>query len=349
MRQARFDGEWHAFSVASTPTASAWRDVLAASATRSWTFSACGDGFAFAACDPRFGLLQPDGTGDDACKGRAPRTCATSSATPSRSRADGDARRFGLGFGDDSSRSSSISLAASLADAPARARPVSRPRASTAAGHQLAGQSDAPSLAGKPIALEQYEDRALAGDPADRAGFALGTEWSRARVRRGRQAALAEARRPAPPGASISQPTARSSPSPMATARSAGCAGATGRSCWRCSSSAHDAALGRLDADRLLHGLARRRGSDRLARQSRLGAAGRLLPRLALLATASTGPTSCSSCCETRDEGEAVRQANAGGASGRRTSTPLTAKLPPVIRDPRAGADGGAFPATRST
>jgi len=110
-----------------------------------------------------------------------------------------------------------------------------------------------------------------------------------------------------------------------------------GKELLRCSSTANPR-LDRLDTDRLLHGLARRRGSDRLASQSRLGPAGRLFPA-SRFRERFNRPDIVHLALETLDEDVAIKQANA--ASNRQEDTrPLTAHLPPIIRivEPANGA-----------
>ena len=185
----------------------------------------------------------------------------------------------------------SISLAATL-DRCSLATERSHSRARRRHPGIQIGRSANPTVRRQADRADATRRDALPGDPRRQTRLRAGNRLVCARVRRGRARSGGNSLGRERPGASISAATAKSSRSPMATARSAGCAGATGRSFWLCSST-RGPKVGRVDADRLLHGLARRRGPDRLARQSRLGSAGRLLPGLALFREASTVPTSC--------------------------------------------------------
>ena len=137
----------------------------------------CGDGFAFAAADPAFGLASAGRLGRRRFRVRAPPTCATSSATALR---DFRRRRDGaLWFGLWRSESRSLfDLARGLARR--LARRGRRPRARALIdGLPVTDWQDnyAPKFKGVEIGLENYErSRSLAVRP-DRSGFALGTEW----------------------------------------------------------------------------------------------------------------------------------------------------------------------------
>ena len=155
--------------------------------------------------------------------------------------------------------------------------------------------NDAPKIQRRADRARELRKVALPGDPAGPTRLRAGNRMVGPRLRRRGQGAVEAAWARRRLGRQF-QRRRRDSRGRLwrrhdplaALERRAGAAGAVRRTA--------DAQMGRLDADRLLHGLARRRGPDRLARQSRLGAAGRLLPRLALLARGSTAPTSCSWC-----------------------------------------------------
>jgi hypothetical protein len=181
----------------------------------------CGEGFAFAAQDPLFGLLSAQGSESTLQGPRSPdmRGKRGSAFTVAR---DATRVRFGLNEGDE--KPVLIDLAAaSLADSP------NIPPSLTSAKLDGLPVTDwknefKPKFDGKPLALHDNEmSRALAVrgfGPSTRAARNAGNSRARAKLM-----------------ASISRPMATSSSSPTVTARSAGCAGRTARSCWRCSSS----------------------------------------------------------------------------------------------------------------
>ena len=104
--------------------------------------------------------------------------------------------------------------------------------------------------------------------------------------------------------------------------------------------------MGRLDADRLLHGLGRRRGSDRLARQSRLGRRRPTSSPPRSSAPQYNRPDIVQARAQDARRGRGDRQANAA-AERAVAAKPVAAALPPVVTivsPPTARI----FPATRS-
>jgi hypothetical protein len=152
-------------------------DIPAASSTI-MDIQRCGDGFVFAAGEPSFGLLASDGK---ATTLQRPRTADMRDkfGNALALSADGATVRFGLGYGEAKPVVFDL-FAASLADADARPPGLVAPLID---GLPVSDwkNNGAPKFQGAPIALKPYEtSRSLAIRP-DRAGFALGTErWVRA-------------------------------------------------------------------------------------------------------------------------------------------------------------------------
>ena len=91
---------------------------------------------------------------------------------------------------------------------------------------------------------------------------------------------------------------------------------------------------------RLLHGLGRRRGPDRLARQPRLDPGGRLLPRLAV--PRRLQPARHRQARAEDDATRPRRSSSANAAASARRAKPVAAALPPVVTITSPG-DGVAF------
>jgi WD40 repeat protein len=134
----------------------------------------CGDAIAFGASDPSFGLLRADSTVAVLGKSRVPdmRIKLRDSFTVST---DGLRLRFGLEEG--LKRPIVFDLAAgTLGDAPQALPDLSAADTSSLKVENWEDNYN-PTLDGKPITLDQYEEsRSLAVRP-DRTGFVLGTEW----------------------------------------------------------------------------------------------------------------------------------------------------------------------------
>ena len=227
------------------PTTAKWRNFLrrfdtagrrkgedvAASDSTIIDIQPCGDGFAFAATDPTFGLLPEQGV---AKKLQGPRTANMSAKLGSAFALSPDAAsvRFGLGFGEEKPVLFDLA-AASLTDSP-RLPPEFLSAKVDGLPVTDWRNNASPKFKGAKLALEEHDiTRSLAIRP-DVSSFAIGTSWS---VRAYEATGKERWKDPVPGeawGVDFSA-TAKSSPSPMTTARSAGCAGATARSCSRSS------------------------------------------------------------------------------------------------------------------
>ncbi len=135
----------------------------------------CGDGFAFAAADPAFGLLSSRGVAKTL---QGPHTADMRDKLGSAFALSPDAASVRFGLGDGEQKPVLFDLAAaSLTDS--RTVP---PKFLTARVRGLPvtdwPDNEAPKFNGKILALDEREvSRALAIRP-DASGFALGTEWS---------------------------------------------------------------------------------------------------------------------------------------------------------------------------
>ncbi len=139
------------------------------------SLASCGDGIAFGAADPAFGLLHADGTVAALGRGRTAdmRNKLADAFTVS---ADGTRLRFGLGYGGAQPVLFDIA-GGILTEAPAAVADLHAPEV---ARLKVADWEDKykPTLDGKPITLDEYErSRSVAVRP-DRTGLVLGTEWS---------------------------------------------------------------------------------------------------------------------------------------------------------------------------
>ena len=235
----------------------------------------CASGFAYAALDPAFGLAMPGGSVDVL---HGPRTIDMQNKIGKGLEVSGDGAivRFGLDSGDDKPVSFNVA-AALLAELAAPVQPGMTPARIDGLLVTDWKYSDAPKFKGVRIPLDNYEKtQSLAVGPTapaslwGRSGmFALSTrgqvDLETGRSERSRWRGLQRGR---------ASPRCRMSRwhDPMA-------AGVGRRGVARAVRRGSHPPVDRLDADRILHGLAGRRGSDRLAHQSRLDAAGRLLPR----------------------------------------------------------------------
>jgi hypothetical protein len=134
----------------------------------------CGDGFAFAAMDPTFGLLSPQGVARTL---RGPRTMDMRDKLGSSFAISSDASsvRLGLGYGDAKPILFDLAAAA-LTDSP------SLPRGFTSArvdGLPITDWEDKyePEFNGAKLVLKDYETSRALALRRDASGFALGTEW----------------------------------------------------------------------------------------------------------------------------------------------------------------------------
>ncbi len=235
--------------------------------------------------------------------------------------------RFGLGYGEEKSVLFDLA-AASLTDLP-----NVPPKFLTAKVDSLPvtdwEDNYAPKFNGARLAVDDYEKSRALAVRSDASGFALGADWSvRAFDPKGKE----RWNKPGP-GVAFGVDFSRRRRNPRrrlqrrhdplaALERRGGIARLVRR--------AAEPQMGRLDAVRLLHGLRRRRGPDRLARQSRLGHKRPTSSPPRNSAPSTTGPTSCGSCC---------RRATRPKRFARRTQTsdravpakPVGAALPPVV------------------
>ena len=235
---ARWNGEGRMFLRLFDPDGRRRGPDMPVSSNAVTDFRACGEGFAYVAADPAFGLVNAGGSVE---RLQGPRTFDFRGVVGNELAisSDGVIVRFGLGYGDQKPVSFDVAKG-SLADSPdasvrlAPARTDGLPVTDWENGA-------APGFKGVKIGLANYETaRSLAVRP-DGSGFALGTEWwVRAFDAGGKPLWI----QPAPDvarGVDFNA-TASSSSSPLATARSAGCGDRMAWNCSRCSSTFRPAA-----------------------------------------------------------------------------------------------------------
>ena len=135
----------------------------------------CADGFAFAAADPALGLVRPNG---NATTLQGSRTADMRGKLGKAFTVSADAAvvRFGLGAGEDNPVTFDL-LAASLGDSFAELADLMSPYIS---GLSVSDWKDAesPKFRGRPIALQPHEESHSVAIRPDQVGFALATEWS---------------------------------------------------------------------------------------------------------------------------------------------------------------------------
>ena len=172
--QEQFQGEWRIFLRRFDVRGRRHGADVAVSNTRIEDIQSCGDGFAFAAGDPAFGLLSPQGAVTTL---KGPRTAdmrgkAGTALTVSR---DASSVRFGLA--DEEAKPVVFDLAAaSLTDSPNLPSEFAPARVD---GLPVTDWQNnyAPKFNDAKLALEDYEtSRALAIRPGA-SGFVLGTDW----------------------------------------------------------------------------------------------------------------------------------------------------------------------------
>jgi hypothetical protein len=129
----------------------------------------CGDGFAFAAADPAFGLASPGGAVETL---QAPRTASMRGKvrTALETSGDGASVRFGLGYGEEKPVLFDIG-AGSLADSPGAAAGLAPARVD---GLPVTDWEDSfePKFKGVKIGLNDHERARLLAVQPDRSGFA---------------------------------------------------------------------------------------------------------------------------------------------------------------------------------
>jgi len=240
---------------------------------------ACGAGLAFASADPSFGLVDEKGQahvlGISAAPDMRGKLRQNFQISP-----DGRKIYFGLGVGDEEPVVMDLAKA-SLADAP---RKPDKYLAARTDGLPVAHWEDdlAPTFGGRKLALEANEESRSVAVAHGGKGFFLGTEFQlRAYDAKGKPRGDCKGMTGTVWGVDLTQDDpysrrgrGRRHDPLVSRRRSHGTSRLVRRQTRQ--------ALGRLDAVGLLHRLGRRRGFDRLAHQSRLGAGGRILSRLAI-------------------------------------------------------------------
>lgn len=175
LEQEKFDGQWRTVVRRFDPDGHRLGQDLAVSNGTVFDIAACGDGFAYATADPRFGLIAADGgvnvlqtppTLDLRDKLRDNFTVSE----------DGTSVRFGAAYGGRDPIVFDL-MAGNLTASP---NPPAGFTGADVTGLPVADWEDKtrPTLGGRPISLEPYEtSRSVAVRP-DRAGFVLGSEWN---------------------------------------------------------------------------------------------------------------------------------------------------------------------------
>jgi WD40 repeat protein len=172
---ALFGNERHAFLRSWSPDGRKAQPDVPVSDDTIQSLVPCGEFIAFAAQDPRFGLLRADGTAVTLQKGRTFDARNKLGATFTLSE-DATRLRFGLGFGDDTPVVFNLT-AGTLRDAPSPIAGLIEPSVTGLAVTDWQNTYN-PLFKGRPIELVTNESsRSLAIVP-DRSGFVLGTDFS---------------------------------------------------------------------------------------------------------------------------------------------------------------------------
>ena len=176
--QAQSNGVWRFFLRAFDPSGRRRGPDIPVSANTVIDLRPCGDGFAFGAYDPAFGLASPGGPARTL---QGPRTADMRDKLGTALEISGDGASVRFGLGDREEKPVLFDLAAgSLVDSPGAPAGLAPARVD---GLPVADweNSEAPKFEGVKIGLDNYEfSRSLAVWP-DRSGFALGTDyWLRA-------------------------------------------------------------------------------------------------------------------------------------------------------------------------
>ena len=171
--QAQSNGVWHNFLREFDQNGQRRGPDISVSANSVRDLRPCGDGFAFAAYDPAFGLASPGGAAKTL---QGPRTADMRDKvrTALEISGDGASVRFGLGYGEE--KPVLFDLAAgSLADSPGAPTGLAPARIEGLPVTDWVNNYE-PKFKGVKIGLDNYEmARSLAVRP-ERSGFALGTE-----------------------------------------------------------------------------------------------------------------------------------------------------------------------------
>jgi len=134
----------------------------------------CGEGFAFGAGGPRFGLISAQGVAT-AVQGPVTAEMADKVGTAFALSPNAMAVRFGLGDGERKPILFDLSAAA-LTESPTLAKTFLTAKVDGLPVTDWQG-NDAPKFKGAKLALENYERSRALAVRADASGFALGTEW----------------------------------------------------------------------------------------------------------------------------------------------------------------------------
>jgi Caspase domain/WD domain, G-beta repeat len=174
LAQAQFQGQWRRFLRRFDANGRLKGADLGVSGNTIMDIQPCGDGFAYAAQDPAFGLLSARGS---ATTLQGPRTADMRDKVGSAFTVAHDAASVRFGLDDGEAKPVLFDLAAtSLAESPNAPPGLTPPRIDGLPVTDWKNE-DKPKFDGKPLALKDYEiSRALAVRP-DASGFALGTEW----------------------------------------------------------------------------------------------------------------------------------------------------------------------------
>jgi WD40 repeat protein len=173
--QAQFQGERHHFLRRFDPTGRRQGADTSVTTNATQDIRPCGEGFAFVASDPAFGLLSTQGV---ATILQSPRTADMQGKLGGAFAVSPDASsvRFGLGYGGDKPVVFDLT-AALLGDSPSLPSGFETPRVE---GLPVTGWDNAyaPRFGGAKITLDEYERSNALAIRSDASGFALGTDWS---------------------------------------------------------------------------------------------------------------------------------------------------------------------------
>jgi WD40 repeat protein len=174
---AQFGGEWQNFIRRFHDSGEREGADIAASGDTILDIQSCGEGFVFAAGDPAFGLLSPQG---DATTLQGPRTANMRGKRGSAFALSPDASSVRFGLGEGEARPVVFDLAtASLTDSPNL--PAGFAPARVEGLPVTDWDSDEPKFNGAKLALENYETSRALAIRSGASGFVLGSDyWVRA-------------------------------------------------------------------------------------------------------------------------------------------------------------------------